>query len=141
VFGALCGLVLGLLTRNRRVALVGAVLGAVTFVAGGALSFVIGMAAGIALGSPDWYDALLPVFMGACAGIAGGLGLVGAARCVGYRWRGVIGLALGFAIAALVNQAWLLDQISGHVLQATVPLGLWGLLGGVGFNSLSRSAA
>ena len=140
LFGALCGIVLGLLARNRRVALVAAVIGAVAFMAGGALAFLIGMAAGFALGAPDWYDVVLPAFMGACAGIVGGLGLVGANHSAGHKWRSAVGLAVGFAVAALINQIWLLDALPGHTAQATVPLSLWGVLGGVGFSLLNRSS-
>ena len=139
VFGALCGIFLGLLARNRRVATAGAALGAVSFMAGGALAFVIGMAAGFAFGAPDWYDALLPAFMGACAGVAGGFGLVAVNRGEGRTWRSAVGLALGFAVAALTNQMWLVHVLPGYVLQAAVPLCLWGLLGGIGFSALRRS--
>jgi len=139
VFGALCGIVLGAVTHNRCIGLVAAVVGAATFMAGGALAFVIGMAVGIAFGAPDWYDALAPAFMGACAGMAGGFGLAVVARRAGYSWRNAIGLALGFAVAALLSQGWLLDVLPGSVLQAALPLGLWGLLGGVGFSLLGRS--
>jgi hypothetical protein len=139
VFGALCGIVLGLLARNRRIVFVGAGLGAVSFMAGGALAFVIGMAAGSAFGAPDWYDTLLPAFMGACAGIVGGFGMVAVNRDAGRTWRSAVGLALGFALAALVSQTWLMSALTEPALQNLVPMALWGVLGGIGFSLLNRA--
>lgn len=139
LFGGLCGLVLGLLAHNRRVGLFATVVGAVAFMAGGALAFVFGMAAGMTLGAPDWYDVVLPALMGACVGITGGFGLVSVTRGQGHTWRSAVGLGFGFAIAALLNEMWLLQALQGQSLQAAVSLGLWGLLGGIGFTFLNRS--
>jgi len=141
VFGALCGVSLGLALRSRRIGLVATVVGAATFLAGGALAFVTGMTVGVTLGSPDWYDALVPAFLGACVGIAGGLGLYAPARRAGYSWRSVAGLALGFAVAAMVGQAWLLPALPPGVGADAVPFALWGLLGGLGFSLPGRARA
>ena len=138
VFGALCGVVLGLSLRSRRIGLVAALAGAITFMAGGALAFVVGMAAGTSLGTPDWYDALVPVLMGTLVGIAGGTGLVIAARGSGYTWRSVLGLALGFATAALICQVWLLSFLSNGAVSAGLPFALWGAFGGLGFGIAGR---
>jgi len=71
-----------------------------------------------------------PFIMGAITGAIGGMALGLALK----NWRGAGLLALagavGFGIAAQVNQSLLLGLPTTQVLSTVVPLSIWGLVGG-----------
>jgi hypothetical protein len=76
------------------------------------------------------YGLVTLFIMGAITGAIGDMSL----GLVLRDWRGVGFLALadavGFGIAAQINESLLLKLITTHTLSIVIPLSIWGLIGG-----------
>lgn len=137
VFGALCGLALGLSSgRWRRIA-TAVIAGAVGFVAGIALATILGMTIGLSLGPSPYYSYVQASMIGGCAGAVGGLSLALGSGWQHRKWLAALAVAVGFALAALINEEWLLPLLRTDTL-SLLPLALWGAFGGVGVGLARR---
>jgi len=137
VFGALCGLGLGVASDGGRRTVVAVIAGAVGFVAGIALATVLGMTIGLSLGPLPWYSVAQSLLIGGAAGLVAGISLAWGSGWPRLRWLAAIGMGVGFGLAALINEEWLLPVLRSDTL-AALPLGLWGVLGGLGLGIARR---
>lgn len=137
VFGALCGLALGVCVGRGRRIVVTVIAGALGFVAGIALATVLGMTIGLSLGPSPWYSVAQTLLIGGTTGFVAGISLAWAAGWPRKKWLAAIAMAVGFALAAIINEEWLLALLGTGSL-AALPLGLWGLLGGLGIGLARR---
>jgi hypothetical protein len=140
VFGAVCGLALGLTSDGgaKRLGIM-AVAGAVGFIAGIALATVLGMTIGLSLGPSPWYSVAQSLLIGGAAGFVAGISLVWAAGWSTNRLLAAVAMATGFGLAALINEEWLLPVLRTETL-SLLPLAVWGLLGGLGIGLARRYA-
>ena len=132
ILGIFGGASLGLVLKGWKGAVLLAIAGGAGFVVGTFLSVIIGMGLGLMLPEPvdEIYIIVTPFVMGAIIGAVGGIALGMALK----DWRGVGLLALvgavGFGIAAQINQSLLLNLLTTRILSTVVPLTIWGLIGG-----------
>ena len=137
VFGALCGLALGIGADGGRRTVVAVVAGAIGFVAGIALATILGMTIGLSLGPSEWYSVAQSLLIGGTVGLVAGASLAWGSRWPHKKWLAALAVAIGFAVAALINEELLLPVLRTDTL-AALPLGLWGALGGLGMGLARR---
>ncbi len=137
VFGALCGLALGLAAGGGKRVAITVIAGAVGFVVGVALATILGMTIGLSLGPSEWYSVAQSLLIGGTVGLVAGMSLAWGSGWPRRKRLAAIGMAIGFGLAALINQEWLLPVLRTDTL-AALPLGLWGALGGLGMGLARR---
>ena len=132
ILGIFGGASLGFVSKGWKGAVLLAFAGGTGFVVGTFLSVIVGMGLGLTLPNPinEVYGLVAPFIMGAIIGAIGGIALGLTLK----DWRGVGLLALtgavGFGIAAQINQSLLLSLLTARILSTIVPLSIWGLIGG-----------
>ncbi|MFC2032138.1 hypothetical protein ACFLUS_02030 [Chloroflexota bacterium] len=132
ILGIFGGASLGFVFKGWKGAMFLALAGGAGFVVGTFLSVVIGMALGLTLPRPinEIYGLATPFIMGAITGAIGGMALGLALK--DWRGAGLLALAgaVGFGIAAQINQSLLLKLPTTQILSTIIPLSFWGLIGG-----------
>ena len=132
ILGILGGASLGFVSKGWKGAFFLALAGGTGFVFGTFLSAIIGMGLGLTLPETikEIYGFVAPFIMGAVIGAIGGMVLGLALKDL--RGSGLLALAgaVGFGIAAQINQSLLLNLLTTRILSTVVPLTIWGLIGG-----------
>ena len=133
ILGIFGGASLGFVLKGWKGAILLALAGGAGFVVGTFLSVIIGMALGLTLPKTisEIYGLVTPFIMGAITGAIGGMALGLALK--DWRVAGHLALAgaVGFGIAAQINESLLLKLLTAQILSTIVPLSIWGLIGGV----------
>ena len=132
IMGIFGGALLGFVSQGWKGAIFLALAGGTGFVIGTFLSVIVGMGLGLTLPNPisEIYGLVSPFVMGAIIGAVGGVALGLALK----DWRGVgliaLAGAVGFGIAAQINQSLLLSLLTTRILSTVVPSSIWGIIGG-----------